>query len=159
MKLLVALDLSKCTEKILEQVKQIAKSLKADVWVMHNAEPAADVLEFKADPLSARESLAKKFHQEHLQVQEIAEQFRSEGLEATGLLVHGATVEIILDTAERLDVNMIVLGTHGRGAMYQLILGSVSAGVLHKSRRPVLLIPTHKNTDATVSPTPDSENA
>ena len=159
MKLLVALDFSDRMEKILKQVKKIAIPLRANVWLIHNAEPEPDFLEFKADPLSARESLAKKFHQEHQQIQKIAEQLRTEGLQAKALLVHGSTVETIIGTAEKLDVDLIILGSHGRGAMYQLILGSVSAGVLHKSRLPVLVIPTRKNTDVSASSTVDSMNA
>jgi len=156
MKLLVALDLSDSTEIIMNQVKKIAKPLSASVCIIHNAEPEPDVLEFKTDPLAARESLSKKFHQEHHQIQEIAEQLRAEGLNATALLVHGPSVKTILEEAEKLDVNMIVLGTHGKSAMYQLILGSVSEGVLHKSRFPVLVIPTRKQTDIDSSPTDNS---
>lgn len=144
MKLLVAVDLSESTEIIIEKVEEITKEYSAKVWVLHNAEPEPGVLEFKVDPLAARENLAKKFHQEHRQIQEIAERLRKTGLEATALLVHGATVETILQEASDLDVDMIVVGTHGRGAMYQLLMGSVSEGVLHKSRYPVLVIPTHK---------------
>jgi nucleotide-binding universal stress UspA family protein len=144
MKLLVAVDLSESTEIIIEKVEEITKEYSAEVWVLHNAEPEPGVLEFKVDPLAARENLAKKFHQEHRQIQEIAERLRKTGLEATALLVHGATVETILQEASDLDVDMIVVGTHGRGAMYQLLMGSVSEGILHKSRYPVLVIPTHK---------------
>jgi nucleotide-binding universal stress UspA family protein len=98
------------------------------------------------DPLAARDSLAKRFHVEHRQLQEIANRLRKAGLDATALLVHGATVETILKEASDLDVDMIVVGTHGRGAMYQLLVGSVSEGILHKSPYPVLVIPTHKRT-------------
>ncbi|MEA3243534.1 MAG: universal stress protein, partial [Pseudomonadota bacterium] len=59
-------------------------------------------------------------------------------------LVHGATAETILKKASELDVDMIVVGSHGRGAMYQLLVGSVSEGILHNSRCPVLVVPTHK---------------
>jgi nucleotide-binding universal stress UspA family protein len=111
---------------------------------LHNAEPEPDFVEFKVDPLAAREDLAKKFHSEHLQIQEIASRLRKAGLDATALLVHGATVETILKEASDLDVDMIVVGSHGRGAMYQLLVGSVSEGIIHKSRYPVLVIPTHK---------------
>ena len=147
MKLLVAIDLSDSTETIMKQVEQIAKPLSASVWILHNAEPEPDVLEFKTDPLAARESLSEKFHHEHQQVQQMAERLRSEGLDAKALLVHGPVVNTILKEAEKLDVNMIVVGTHGKSAMYQLILGSVSEGVLHKSRYPVLVIPTRKHDD------------
>ena len=146
MKLLVAVDLSESTQTIVEKVEQFNNECPAKVWILHNAEPEPDFVEFKVDPLAAREILAKKFHNEHRQIQEIANRLRKAGLEVTALLVHGATVETILNEASDLDVDMIVVGTHGRGAMYQLLVGSVSEGILHKSPYPVLVIPTHKRT-------------
>ncbi|MDX2507067.1 MAG: universal stress protein, partial [Gammaproteobacteria bacterium] len=131
MKLLVAVDLSDSTQIIVKNVEKIAKPLSAKVWILHNAEPEPDVLAFKVDPQTAREDLAKKFHLEHCQIQEIAERLRAEGLNATALLVHGPTVKTILEEAKKLDVDMIIVGSHGRGAMYQLVVGSVSEGILH----------------------------
>ena len=142
MKLLVALDLSEPTQIIVKKAEEIAKKMSAQVWILHNAEPEPGVLEFKADPQAARDSLAEKFHLEHRQIQEIAKRLRKEGLEATALLVHGPTVEIILKEASDLDVDMIIVGSHGRGAVYQLLVGSVSEGILRKSRCPVLIVPT-----------------
>ncbi len=146
MKILVCVDLSESTEIIVKKIEELAKSLSAEVWLLHNAEPAPDVVEFKADPLAARESLAKKFHVEHRQIQELADRMRKAGIDTTALLVHGATVEAILQEASDVEADMIVVGSHGRGAMYQLLVGSVSKGVLHKSPLPVLVIPTHKRT-------------
>lgn len=146
MKLLVAVDLSESTQIIVKKVEEITKELSAQLWILHNAEPEPDFLEFTADPQAARESLAKKFHGEHRQIQDIANRLRKAGLDATALLVHGTTVETILKVASELDVDMIVVGSHGRGAMHQLLVGSVSEGVLHKSRYPILVVPTHKRT-------------
>jgi len=146
MKLLVAVDLSKSTQTIVKKVEEITKELSAKVWILHNAEPEPDSIAFKVDPQTARESLAKKFHGEHRQIQKIAKQLRKAGLKTTALLVHGPTVETILTEASDLDVDMIVVGSHGRGAMHQLLAGSVSAGILHKSRCPVLVVPIHKRT-------------
>lgn len=146
MKILVCVDLSESTEKIVKKIEELAKSLSAEVWLLHNAEPAPDVVEFKVDPLAARESLAKKFHVEHRQIQELADRMRKAGIDTTALLVHGTTVEAILQEASDVEADLIVVGSHGRGAMYQLLVGSVSEGVLHKSQLPVLVIPTHKRT-------------
>ncbi len=146
MKFLVAVDLSESTQIIVKKAKEIAKPLSAKVWILHNVEPDPDVLEFKADPQTAREALAKNFHREHRQIQKIAKQLRKTGLKTTALLVHGATVDTILKEASKLDVDMIVVGSHGRGAMYQVLLGSVSEGILHKSRCPILVVPTHRRT-------------
>jgi len=146
MKLLVCVDLSESTEIIVNKIEEITKAIPAKVWLLHNAVPEPDFVDFKVDPLAARESLAKKFHVEHRQIQGLASRMRKAGVETTALLVHGATVDTILKEASDLEVDMIVVGSHGRGAMYQLLMGSVSEAVLHKSRLPVLVVPTHKRT-------------
>ncbi len=146
MKLLVAVDLSDSTQIVVEKAEEIAKALSAEVWLLHNAEPAPDALEFRADPQTAREDLAERFHHKHSQIQEIARRFREAGLKATALLVHGAMVETILKEASKLDVDMIVVGAHGRSAMYKVLVGSVSDGVLYKSKCPITIIPTHQRT-------------
>jgi nucleotide-binding universal stress UspA family protein len=146
MKLLVCVDLSDSTEIIVKRIEEIAKSASLKVWLLHNAEPEPGFVEFKVDPQAARESLTKKFHSEHCQIQELANRMRNAGIETSALLVHGETLEIILKEASDLDVDMIVVGSHGWGAMYQLLMGSVSKGILHKSTYPVLVVPTHNRT-------------
>ncbi len=47
--------------------------------------------------------------------------------------------QIIQDMAVALDVDMVVMGTHGRGALGRLLLGSVATEVLCKCERPVVL--------------------
>src|SRR5437588_11544073 len=53
----------------------------------------------------------------------------------------GAVVEEILNEADVVNADLIVVGTHGHGAMYNLLVGSVTKGVLRRSTRPVLLVP------------------
>ncbi len=144
MKILVCVDLSDSTDEILKRIEELCRPLKARVWLLHNAMPEPETIEFKVDPIEARKSLAKKFHHQHRQLQEFAERFRKSGVDATALLVHGKTVDTILTEASDLDIDVIVVGSHGRGAMYQLLMGSISEGVLQRSSRPVLVIPTHK---------------
>jgi len=144
MKILACVDLSDSTKIIVKKIKKLAKRLSAKVWLLHNALPEPDKVEFKVDPIAARKSLAKRFHLEHRQMQKLAKRLRKAEIDTTALLVHGATVETILKEAADLDVDMIVVGSHGHGAMYQLLVGSVSEGVLHKSQVPVLVVPTHK---------------
>ena len=148
MKLLVAVDLSEATPIIVDKVLELCREQSSKIWIVHNAEPPPDFVEFKVDPLAARESLAKKFHKEHRQVQEIADRLRDAGLETTALLVHGPTVKTILKEASDLDVDMIVVGAHGKSAMHELLVGSVSKGILHKSCYPVLVIPTCRRASA-----------
>ncbi len=56
----------------------------------------------------------------------------------------GHPVIKILEVANRLDVDLIVMGTHGKGPIEQAFLGSVAEKVLKKSTRPVFVIPLPK---------------
>ena len=43
--------------------------------------------------------------------------------------------------ADELAADVIVVGSHGRGKLFDLVVGSVSAGVIRKSQVPVLVVP------------------
>ena len=49
----------------------------------------------------------------------------------------------ILERAEALDADLIVTGSHGRTGLTRVLLGSVVESLLHRSRRPVLVVPSH----------------
>ena len=56
----------------------------------------------------------------------------------------GHPVGKILDIADQLDVDLIVMGTHGKGVLEHAFLGSVAEKVLKKSTRPVFVVPLPK---------------
>jgi nucleotide-binding universal stress UspA family protein len=49
----------------------------------------------------------------------------------------------LLAKADEIDASFVVLGSRGLGAVKSALLGSVSSGALHHSRRPVLVAPAH----------------
>src|SRR5258708_12250397 len=56
----------------------------------------------------------------------------------------GTVAEEILNQADKLNADLIVMGTHGHGAMYNLLIVSATKGGLKPSTRPVLLVPAPK---------------
>ncbi len=56
-------------------------------------------------------------------------------------VVHGRAVSQILQTADKIAADVIVMGTHGKGVLGHTFLGSVAEKVLQKSKRPVFIIP------------------
>ncbi len=88
-----------------------------------------------------RNQIAKKFRFEHRQLQKEARELRESDIDVIPLLVQGQTVEKILEEVERLNINLIIMGSHGHGAVYHILVGSVSEGVLHKATCPVVIIP------------------
>jgi len=143
-KILVAVDLSEPSEKIVKEAEVIAHSHSAKVWLLHVAEPEPEFLGWSSGPQVVRDSMSKKFHNEHRSIQGIAERLRKAGLDTTALLVQGAPAETILAEASKLGVDMTIVGSHGRGMVYQLLLGSVSEAVLRKSECPILIVPIRK---------------
>jgi nucleotide-binding universal stress UspA family protein len=68
--------------------------------------------------------------------------------EGLGITTHvtvidgGKAAEAITQAAERLHVDAIVLGSHGRGGAIRALLGSVSHAVVHRAQHPVLVVPS-----------------
>ena len=60
-----------------------------------------------------------------------------QGVGVTRLLLRGDPAQEIVDTARDRNVDLIVTSTHGHGALYRLLLGSVTAKVLHETQCPV----------------------
>lgn len=73
-----------------------------------------------------------------------AELARSFGLVAEPLIAStmATASETIVDTADELDVDLIVLGSRGLRGFRATLLGSTSASVLHHATRPTLVIPS-----------------
>ena len=143
MKLLAALDLASTTPAVLREARLWAGRLGAELWLIHVADPDPDFVGYVPGPETVRDAMARKFHREHRDIEAAAEGLRKEGVNATALLLQGATADTILREADRLDAAAILMGTRAHGPIRDLLLGSVSRQVLNRAIRPVLLIPPH----------------
>jgi nucleotide-binding universal stress UspA family protein len=74
------------------------------------------------------------------QAKAAAEFAREHGIEAQAVARIGPAAERIRDVAEDCDADLIVVGSHGRGALSGAILGSVSMSLIRESKRPVLVV-------------------
>ncbi len=154
MNILVALDLSAASQKILPVVEALVSGLSAKIWLFHVTEPSDGMVDYKGslrndesderlDPDYARDQIAQKFHNEHKALEEAAEKLKKSGVEATARVVHGLPIEVLLEESDKLEIDIIVIGSHGHGAVHKLLAGSVSESVLRRSICPVLVVPTH----------------
>ena len=141
MKLLVAVDFSDPTDLILRVARRLAKSLGASVWVVHAAEPEPDFVGYDAGPEVVRGQVAKELREEHRRLQQYTDQLREAGVDAKAILVRGPTVQALLAMAEKQGADHIVVGSHGRGMVAEMILGSISQGLIRAGRWPVTVVP------------------
>ncbi len=151
MNILVAINLSKSPQIVIGQAKKLAKALSAKIWLLHVATVRLD---FSFSPVSSdkvtyldaggiRDTIAKKFHNEHRLLQQFGQELRSAGLDCTAILVQGSITETILKEAAKLSADMVILGSEGKGVVGRFLLGSTCEDILHKSSVPVLIVPTH----------------
>jgi nucleotide-binding universal stress UspA family protein len=148
-KILYTTDLSKNSSYAFLYAVDLAKKHNAEIIILHAIEPIPAYAEAYA---GLKEELKKK------QVSEMAESMKShlagfcKKAEAqigppcaelvTKILVrNGYPPDVILDTAEQEGCDMIVLGTHGKGFISYAFLGSVSKSVLHRTQKPVFIVP------------------
>ncbi len=139
--ILIPIDLSSVTNSTVEVAAHFAQGFGAKIWLVHVAAPDPDFVGFGTGPRYVRDQRADELKKEHAQIQSIAEGLRSKGISAEALLVQGPTSATIIDEAGRLEADLIVMGSHGHGAIYKAFVGSVSQQVLGDSTVPVLIIP------------------
>ena len=133
MRLLVATDFSPQTERVLGVARDLARAMEAAVTVLHVVSPRA-----------ARSGDAETADEYRL-TREAAAAMREAGIEAEGVVGEGQPARVIVTEADRIDADMVVVGSHGFGAVFRMILGSVSSAVLKKCRRPVMIVPADRS--------------
>jgi len=144
MKLLVATDFSPQTRKVLDVTRRLALALDASLCVLHVAMPEPQFKTYTAGERQDREETAAEYREEHRLVQEAADSMRDAGIDATGLIVKGQPAKAIIEQADRQEADLIIVGSHGFGAVFKMLLGSVSSAVLKKAGRPVLIVPADR---------------
>lgn len=71
----------------------------------------------------------------------LREELTRDGLRAFAHERDGTVVEEVLQAATDISADLIVMGSHGHGSVYNLLVGSVTEGILKAGRLPVLLVP------------------
>ncbi len=139
--ILVGIDFHKETQVLISESAKLAKAFGAKVWLIHVAPPEPDFVGYDVGPQYIRDNLAEELREEHKKLQVYANQLESFDIEAEGLLIQGATVEMVLEESEKLNVDLIVVGHHEHSFFHSLLFESVSAKIVNKSKVPVLILP------------------
>lgn len=140
MSLLVSIDFSPVTDAQIEIVDRLA-SPNRQIYLLHVAEPDPSFVGLAAGPEEVQHQVANELQRAQNELDALADRLRAKGHAVDTLLVPGPTVQTILEQAEKHDADVIVMGSHGRGKLFDLVVGSVSAGVIRKSLVPVLVVP------------------
>jgi nucleotide-binding universal stress UspA family protein len=89
---------------------------------------------FAAGPTPAAEDRADE-------VDRAVSETRDRGIDVDVMVRSGEPAATLIDVADRLDVDLIVVGSRGRGGPNELLLGSVARTIADRARRPTLVVP------------------
>ena len=146
-KILVPVDFSDITQKVIEKGSELACAFKGELRIIHVAAPPPEFVGPRVGPQVVRDQRAKELRNEHKLLQKYATGLQKEGINAKALLIQGPTISTILEQIENFQADFVVMGSHGRIALYRVLLGSVIEGVIRKTVCPVIVIPARRSVD------------
>ena len=162
-RILVPIDFSDVTPLVIKLARELAKALDAEIHLVHVRELSAaatpgtlgyglagmpELAPMAGVPVAGFEPMPEPMVENEDEKSKLAcwqKEIAQDGIKVTLNQPTGAVAEEILNQADAIGVDLIVMGTHGHGAMYNLLVGSATKGVLKHSTRPVLLIPRPKS--------------
>jgi nucleotide-binding universal stress UspA family protein len=134
-RMLVAVDHSETTERVLAAARDLALLSGGEVWVLHLREreviPRLGLVPAESD--DAAEAA----------VTSAVDELTAAGVTAHGVIrdtVFGHAAREIIDDAREHGADVIVMGSRGRGDLAGLVLGSTAHKVIHLADRPVLVV-------------------
>ena len=153
-KVLIALDYNPTAQKVAEVGFSMAKAMKAEVILLH---VISDPVIYSSAEYSPIMGFNGFMEMGQLQLDNIeslkkaSKQFLEKSKQHLGdktiqtLVEEGDFAESILKTAKDLHVDIIVIGTHSRKWLENIVIGSVTEKVLNNTSLPLFIIPTKKH--------------
>ena len=138
-KILIATDGSAPSTEALEFGLDLAAAEDATAIVVHVI-PSLDTPPVGGFGISSGVAVHHATDDEKELLAEAVELAETRGIEVESELLRGTTVTEIVAYADAKDVDLIVVGSRGHGALTTALLGSVSLGVLRRTSRPVMIV-------------------
>ena len=135
-KLLVAVDHSHATERVLAAARDLASLSSGEVWVLHLREREVLPRGGVAMPTETADEAQEK-------VDAAVAELTQAGIKAHGVVrntVYGYAGREIIKDAKAVSADAIIMGSRGRGDLAGLILSSTAHKVIHLADRPVLVV-------------------
>jgi nucleotide-binding universal stress UspA family protein len=143
-RILVALDGSELAECSLEHARALAQGCDVTEVIVFRAIEPLSTQTISALAEAGEDSLRKAVEQNEQDAQDyvlkVQNNLKTRGIAPRAVTVKGPAADEILSYAEKNDVDLIVMSTHGRSGLSRFFFGSVAEKVSRHSRVPVLLI-------------------
>ncbi len=138
-KILCAVDLSDHSKTIAKYTLYLAKSLGAEVLVVYTAPSLSQYVGFHVPPNTIENFVGEIVSGAEKSMDTfVSENFP--GVTARGEILIGYAADEIVNKAEDENVDLIIMGTHGRTGLDRILFGSVAEKVVKNAKAPVMTI-------------------
>lgn len=142
-KVLIALDYDPTAQKIAEIGFSLAKAMGAEIILLHVLVdlfyyfvPYLDMGSLQLESTDKLKNISKQF------LDKTKQHLGDETIQT--IVKEGDFAGTIISTANEMHVDIIVMGSHSRKWLENIVMGSVTEKVLHQAQIPLLIIPTKK---------------
>jgi len=139
--ILVGLDIKSTDTLLLAQAAFMAEKFDAKIWLIHVTSPDPDFVGFEMGPKYIRDFVAAELRTEHRQLQSYIEDLERKSLNVEGLLIQGPTLDMIEEEITKLDIDLLILGSHKHSFMYETFIGNTASRIIREVSIPVLIVP------------------
>jgi Universal stress protein UspA and related nucleotide-binding proteins len=134
-RILLATDLSPASEGATRQAIELARDLGSTLLIVSVIDPAV-----RGVPGGRVERMDQRRRAREDSAQALVIRGREAGVRVSFLVWEGEPGPSIVDAATSEQVDMVIVGSHGRGSMGRLLIGSVSEYVVRQAPCPVLVV-------------------
>ena len=154
MKLLVAIDFSELADRVIGEAEKLAKNIPAKLLLLHVIPSPSPIIELLPDAETVLPGEKPQRNEnffpfsdapESAKLLTIAAKLQEKGIDTSVIIAKNEEVTAIIEESEKNGADMIILGSHGHGALFHLLIGSVSEGVIRQASCPVIIVPSHKH--------------
>lgn len=138
--ILVPIDFSAVSKRVVAAAAELAGGLGGRLVVLHVVQPPVLTDSDFGTQLTA-EYAAQATEAADKQLSRMRQQLQKGGIEVEVRSTSGYPGQSIVDAADDVGADFIVLGSHGHGAFYDLIVGSTASRVIKRARCPVVIVP------------------
>ncbi|GLI53847.1 universal stress protein [Thermodesulfovibrio yellowstonii] len=133
-KVLVAVDVSPYGERICGRAIEIAKNFGSELNVISVVEVPSEVFAIKPEIFDTHLEKIKQY------LKNLETKFLKENILTNTIIEEGEPYRKIMETAEKIKADLIIIGSHGRTGLKRLLMGSTCQRVTGLSKVPVLVV-------------------
>jgi nucleotide-binding universal stress UspA family protein len=145
---LLPVDFSEVTDDIVDNAVTFASALKGKVVLLHVIQPPVITSEYALPAAALQEALDAGEKAATKKLSSYADIVRKAGLHCEALVRQGSPVRVIIEEATRVKSDFIIMGSHGHGKLYDLLVGSTASGVIKRARCGVIILPSADKYDS-----------